>query len=138
MHIFQPPTTARLATAVLLALLATAVPAVPQEETPEAANVPREITLELIMSHPDWIGNAPTSPYWADDSRSIYYLQKRPGEEESDLVRALRESTQDSANQVGERLTERNLNIQQTVTIRPGWPLRVIVHKELVLRSYRG
>ena len=60
------------------------------------------------------------------------------GEEESDLVRALRESTQDSANQVGQRITERNLNIQPTITVRPGWPLRVIVHKDLVLRLYRG
>ncbi len=60
------------------------------------------------------------------------------GTNESDLVRALRESTQDSANQVGQRLTERNLNIQPTITVRPGWPLRVIVHKDLVLRPYRG
>ena len=60
------------------------------------------------------------------------------GEEESDLVSAIRESSQDSANQAGQRITERNLNIQPTITIRPGWPLRVIVHKDLVLRPYRG
>ena len=60
------------------------------------------------------------------------------GEEESDLVSALRESSQDSANQAGQRITERNLNIQPTITIRPGWPLRVIVHKDLILRPYRG
>ena len=59
------------------------------------------------------------------------------GDEESDLVAAIRESTQDSANQVGQRITERNLNIQPTITIRPGWPLRIIVNKDLVLRSYR-
>lgn len=59
-------------------------------------------------------------------------------EDESDLVSAIRESSQDSANQVGQRITERNLNIQPTITIRPGWPLRVIVHKDLVLRPYRG
>ena len=59
------------------------------------------------------------------------------GEQESDLVAAIRESSQDSANQVGQRLTERNLNIQPTITIRPGWPLRVIVNKDLVLRPYR-
>jgi type IV secretion system protein TrbI len=33
---------------------------------------------------------------------------------------------------------ERNLNVQPTITVRPGWPLRVIVHKDLVLRPYRG
>ncbi|GAB3278282.1 S9 family peptidase [Parahaliea aestuarii] len=42
-------------------------------------------TLELIMSDPDWIGNAPTEPYWADDGRSVYFRQKRSGEDFSDL-----------------------------------------------------
>jgi len=60
------------------------------------------------------------------------------GEEEDDLVHALRESAQDGASQVGQRLTDRNLNIQPTITVRPGWPLRVIVNKDLVLRPYRG
>jgi type IV secretion system protein VirB10 len=59
------------------------------------------------------------------------------GDNESDLVQALRRSVQDSAIQVGQRLTERNLNIQPTLTIRPGWPLRIIVHKDIVLRPYR-
>jgi type IV secretory pathway VirB10-like protein len=60
------------------------------------------------------------------------------GSGDSDLVRALRLSTQQSVNQAGQRITEKNLNIQPTITIRPGWPLRVIVHKDLVLRPYRG
>ena len=60
------------------------------------------------------------------------------GDEEDDLVEAIRESTQDSANQVGQRITERNLNIQPTITVRPGWPLRIIVNKDMVLRPYRG
>ncbi|GER05566.1 hypothetical protein JCM17846_32480 [Iodidimonas nitroreducens] len=60
------------------------------------------------------------------------------GDDEGDLVKAIRESTQDSANRVGQRITERNLNIQPTIIIRPGWPLRIIVHSDLVLRPYRG
>ncbi|MFV0476557.1 MAG: prolyl oligopeptidase family serine peptidase [Parahaliea sp.] len=44
-------------------------------------------TLELIMSDADWIGNAPASPYWADDGQSVYYRQKRQGEDFSDLYR---------------------------------------------------
>ena len=60
------------------------------------------------------------------------------GNEESELLTALRESAQDSTNQVGQRLTQRNLNIQPTITIRPGWPLRIIVHKDMVLRPFRG
>ena len=58
------------------------------------------------------------------------------GDQESDLVKAIRESAQDSANQVGQSLTERNLNIQPTITIRQGWPLRIIVNKDMILKPY--
>lgn len=58
------------------------------------------------------------------------------GDSESDLVRALRESAQNSANQSGQKIVQRNLDIQPTIKVRPGWPLRVIVHKDLVLRPY--
>lgn len=60
------------------------------------------------------------------------------GSNESDLVRAIRESTQQNAAQAGQRLTEKNLNIQPTITIRPGWPLRVVIQRDIVLRPYRG
>jgi type IV secretion system protein TrbI len=60
------------------------------------------------------------------------------GTGEGDLARALRQSTQESTNQAGQRLVEKNLDIQPTITIRPGWPLRVIVEKDLVLQPYRG
>ena len=58
------------------------------------------------------------------------------GNQESDLVKAIRETAQDSANQVGQSLTERSLNIQPTITIRPGWPLRIIVNKDMILKPY--
>ena len=61
-----------------------------------------------------------------------------PGSGDIDLLRALRLSTQQSVNQAGQRVSEKNLNIQPTITIRPGWPLRVTVHKDLVLKPYRG
>jgi type IV secretion system protein VirB10 len=60
------------------------------------------------------------------------------GSNESDLLKAIRQSTQQNVNQAGQRITEKNLNIQPTLTDRPGLPLRVIVHKDLVLRPYRG
>ncbi len=60
------------------------------------------------------------------------------GSNESDLIQAIRESTQQNAAQAGQRLTEKNLNIQPTITIRPGWPVRIIVHKDLILKPYRG
>jgi type IV secretion system protein VirB10 len=57
---------------------------------------------------------------------------------QSDLLLSIRESTQDSVNQAGQQITQKNLNIQPTIKVRPGWPLRVIVHKDIVLRPYRG
>jgi type IV secretion system protein VirB10 len=56
------------------------------------------------------------------------------GSTESDIVAALRESAQTATNQAGQKIVQRNLDIQPTITIRPGWPLRVIVHKDLVFR----
>ncbi|PWB81794.1 MAG: conjugal transfer protein TrbI [Methylocystaceae bacterium] len=60
------------------------------------------------------------------------------GSGQSDLLQAIRESTQQNAATAGRRITEKNLNIQPTITVRPGFPLRVIVHKDIVLKAYRG
>ena len=60
------------------------------------------------------------------------------GSQQSNLVEAIRESTQESTNQAGQRIVEKDLNIQPTITVRPGWPLRVIVNKDLVLQPYQG
>lgn len=59
------------------------------------------------------------------------------GSGESDLVKALRESVQQTTNRAGQRLIERELDVQPTITVRPGSPLRVIVSKDLVLKPYR-
>ena len=56
----------------------------------------------------------------------------------SDLVRALRESAQENAAHAGDQLTSRNLDIQPTITVRPGWPVRALVNKDLVLKPWRG
>jgi len=55
---------------------------------------------------------------------------------DGDLVRALRRSIQDNASRAGDQLTLRNLNIQPTVTIRPGAPVRLVVNKDLVLSPW--
>jgi type IV secretion system protein TrbI len=60
------------------------------------------------------------------------------GSSESDLVRAIRESTQQNAANAGNQITSRNLDVQPTITIRPGWPVRVLVNKDLVLQPWRG
>jgi len=55
---------------------------------------------------------------------------------ESDLVQALRESTQQSVSRAGDQLTSRNLQVQPTITIRPGAPVRLVVHRDLVLKPW--
>lgn len=60
------------------------------------------------------------------------------GNTNSDLIAALRRGAEDSANQAGQQLVRRNLNIQPTLTIRQGFPVRVIVNRDLVLEPYRG
>ena len=59
------------------------------------------------------------------------------GSNESDLVRAIRESAQQSGSRAGDQLVTKNLNIQPTIRVRPGWPLRVVVHKDIVLRPWQ-
>jgi len=54
------------------------------------------------------------------------------------VVIATREGLQDTINQVGQEMTRRNLDIQPTLTVRPGFPLRVSVNKDLILRPYTG
>lgn len=58
--------------------------------------------------------------------------------DESELVRAMREAAQQSGARVGDRLVERSLDIRPTMVVRPGWPVRVIVHQDLVLAPWRG
>ncbi|MBO9623914.1 MAG: TrbI/VirB10 family protein [Sphingomonas sp.] len=52
---------------------------------------------------------------------------------ESDLIQALRESTQQNVARAGDQLTSRNLQIQPTISIRPGTPVRLVVHRDLVV-----
>lgn len=60
------------------------------------------------------------------------------GSNESDLLRAIRQSTQQSVSQAGQQIVSKNLNLQPTITVRPGWPLRVVVHKDIILRPWSG
>lgn len=54
------------------------------------------------------------------------------------IVTALRRGSADSLNQTGQLVVRRNLNIQPTITIRPGFPVRVIVNRDLVLAPYQS
>ena len=57
---------------------------------------------------------------------------------ESDLVQALRESTQQNVSRAGDQLTSRSLSIQPTITVRPGANVRLVVQKDLILAPWRG
>ena len=56
----------------------------------------------------------------------------------TDIIQALRQSAANSLNQTGQKVVRRNLNIQPTLTIRPGFPVRVIVNRDLLLEPYKG
>jgi type IV secretion system protein VirB10 len=60
------------------------------------------------------------------------------GSSESDLVRAIRESAQQNAASAGGRIASRSLDIQPTIRVRPGWPVRVLVNKDLILQPWKG
>jgi type IV secretion system protein VirB10 len=51
------------------------------------------------------------------------------------IVRALRRGSQDSVNQAGQQVVQRELAIPPTLTIRPGHPLRVMVTRDLVIEK---
>ena len=53
------------------------------------------------------------------------------------VVIAARQGVQDTVNQVGQEITKKNMSIQPTLTIRPGFPMRVMVSKDLILRPYQ-
>lgn len=57
---------------------------------------------------------------------------------DGEVVIATRDGVQDSINQVGQEITRRNLDVQPTLTVRPGISLRIIINKDLILRPYLG
>jgi type IV secretion system protein TrbI len=59
------------------------------------------------------------------------------GSTNGNVVIALRNSAQDTTNQVGQEITRRNLSVQPTLTVRPGFPMDVMVNKDLILRPYQ-
>ncbi|QJU60162.1 TrbI/VirB10 family protein [Sphingomonas sp. AP4-R1] len=56
---------------------------------------------------------------------------------QGDLVQAIRMSTQDNVSRVGDQITRASLGVQPTITIRPGTPVRLVVHKDLEMVPFR-
>ena len=59
-------------------------------------------------------------------------------DDEDRLIRAIRDGAQDTINQAGQQIVQRQLQVAPTLTIRPGFPVRVIVTRDLVLEPYRN
>ncbi|WP_067219054.1 TrbI/VirB10 family protein [Stappia indica] len=57
--------------------------------------------------------------------------------DEDRLIRAIRDGTQDTINQAGQQIVQRQLQVAPTLTIRPGFPVRIIVIRDLVFEPYR-
>ena len=60
------------------------------------------------------------------------------GSSESDLVRAVRESTQQNTERAGQQFVGKALDVQPTITVRPGARVRIVVHKDLLLKPWVG
>ncbi len=59
-------------------------------------------------------------------------------DEESDIARAIRDSAQGTVGRAGDQIVRREITVPPTLTVRPGFPVRVIVHRDLVLEPYGG
>jgi type IV secretion system protein VirB10 len=60
------------------------------------------------------------------------------GNNNGSLAEAIQQGMSQSINQTGQQVVSRSLNIQPTITIRPGFPVRVLVTHDLVLEPYKG
>ncbi len=57
---------------------------------------------------------------------------------ENTLAQAIRQGASQSLSQVGQQLVGRSMNVQPTITIRPGFPVNVLVTRDLILETYRS
>jgi type IV secretion system protein TrbI len=80
--------------------------------------------------------------HWLEISKSAALstlLGSELGSDANDngIIRALRRGAGDTLNQTGQQVVRRNLNIQPTLTVRAGFPVKVIVNRDLVLEPVR-
>jgi len=52
------------------------------------------------------------------------------------LLRAIRNGSQNTFNDAGQQIVRRQLNVAPTLTIRPGFPVRVIVTRDMILEPH--
>jgi type IV secretion system protein VirB10 len=57
---------------------------------------------------------------------------------DGNIAQAIMESAQQSGARAGDQLVSKSLDIQPTIRVRPGWPVRVLVNKDIILTPWRG
>ena len=60
------------------------------------------------------------------------------GGSNGDIAEAIRESAGRTVENAGDKIVERDLNVQPTITIRPGAKVRVLVSRDLLLAPWSG
>ncbi|MEG4641580.1 TrbI/VirB10 family protein [Paracoccus sp. APAP_BH8] len=60
------------------------------------------------------------------------------GDDDDRLIRAIRDGAQDTVDQAGQQIVQRQLQVTPTLTIRPGFPVRIVVSRDLVFENAGG
>ena len=55
-----------------------------------------------------------------------------------DLVEALRQSAEQNVSRAGDQIISHNLQVQPTITVRPGASVRLLVNQDLILKPWQG
>lgn len=68
---------------------------------------------------------------------SVLSIASELGTDEEDAIaEAIRDGSQSTINQAGQKVVTRALSRKPTLRVRPGWRLRVIVNRDLILTPY--
>jgi type IV secretory pathway VirB10-like protein len=59
------------------------------------------------------------------------------GNSDNQLQQAMAQGAALGFNQIGRQIIGRNLNIQPTLTVRPGFPVRVVINRDMILEPYK-
>ncbi len=66
-------------------------------------------------------------------STILALADRRGAGEESDLTRALQEAAGRTFNETGQKIVQQAIDTPSTITVRPGWPVRIILTDTLTL-----
>lgn len=82
--------------------------------------------------------------HWGDLAKAaglatlLAFTAELATDDDDRLLQALQDGAVDTVNDAGQQIVQRQLSVAPTLTIRPGFPLRVIVSRDLVLEPYGG